>query len=154
MITFGEVVMGKTDFTKVEEALTEGLRKMEVDKLLSIADENSEAKGKTDKKLSPAQSQLLAILKHELKQMNLSYDEICDKLKIDKKELKRLLKDTEALVAADWDQLNQLKARMTTIKEEQEKKAAKPSDDILIEQQRKSQKTKRFNVNDKWLPLK
>lgn len=150
--------MGKTDFTKVEEALAAGLRKMEVDKLLSIADENAkekpEGKKQTGTKLSPEQSQLVAILKFELKQMDLSYDEICGKLKVDKKELKRLLKDTEALVAADWDKINQLKEKLSTLKSEQEQKSSKPTDDALIEQQRKKQKTKRFNVNDKWLPLK
>ena len=150
--------MGKTDFTKVEEALAEGLRKMEVDKLLAIADENAEIKtddkGKSGKKLTQAQSQLISILKFELKQMNLSYDEICGRLKIDKTQLKHLLKDTEALVAADWEQISKLKEKLAAIKEEEEKKGGKPSDEAIIEQQRKKQKTKRFNVNDKWLPLR
>lgn len=150
--------MAKTNFTKVEEALAEGLRMMEVNKLLDIADENTPNAGAPGKekpvKLPPAKSQLMAAIRFEIRSLELNVDEICAKLAIEKTELRRLLKNPAALTETDWQKLAEVKEKLKTVKDELNKKLGKPSDEDLVRQQVKKQKTKRFNVNDKWLPLR
>ena len=54
----------------------------------------------------------------------------------------------------DWEVLEMILTRADTIKKEMKKKAGALEDEELVEEQRTKHLTKRFNVNDKWLPLK
>lgn len=150
--------MAKTNFTKVEEALAEGLRKMEVDRLLGIADEvkamEAEGKAPSVARHTPEQKQLLALCKFELRRMKLTVDDLCKKLQMQKEALGKLLRDNTVLTEADWVTINKLKVTLIAARTEAEKGKGEISPEEFVEQQRKKQKTKRFNVNDKWLPLK
>lgn len=155
--------MAKTNYTKVEEALAEGLRKIEVNKLLDIADENAAAKkpaqskesAETKSESTPEQKQLLLDIKTFLKQIqNLSTEDPYQKLGIDKKQINRFVKHPEKIKAEDWEKLKGYREKIKALKDEVEKKHPPKTDINIVEQQRKKQKTKRFNINDKWIPLK
>ncbi len=150
--------MSKTNFTKVEEALAEGLRKIELEKL------RQEAKARKQQAESPATPPSPELdaehrrKKHALKltlKWLLKQDKgIYSKLKTSEKEVKRLLEGPGELSEFDWEVLEMILTRADTIKKEMKKKAGALEDEELVEEQRTKHLTKRFNVNDKWLPLK
>ena len=147
--------MTKTNYTKVEEALNEGLRKIEVNRLLEIADEVSDKHKKTTEiALSHEQKQLLASIVHDLKSVQKIDKDPFAKLGIAKKELKKYLKKPSSLGPKEWELLKAFKEKIRTFKAELEKSAPKATDADVINQQRRKQTTKRFNVNDKWIPLR
>lgn len=184
--------MSKTNFTKVEEAFTDGLRKIEVEKLLRIADENSPTKKTSEFKSPPSneqpieQKKLLITLRFELKTLpKETKKEVYEKLGIEAGVLE-LIKETKALKEEDFEKLKMLKEKIESHKEELENIALKqkemkesklknvrnfrrkpvvevenkePNDlpkkeEIFIEKQRKDQRTKRFNINQNWIPLR
>lgn len=163
--------MAKTNFTKVEEALNEGMRKIEVNRLLVVADENAaaakksgeeqpegaepgEAKPAMASKVDPANVQRLTWVHSELKALDKLGEQPYVRLGIDKDEIKKFVKDSGALTEADWEKVKAFKEQILAYKKERNVPGAPENDDDLITQQRKSQKTKRFNINNKWIPLR
>jgi hypothetical protein len=148
--------MAKTNYTKVEEALTEGIRKIEVNKLLTEADENAAAK--TNKPIEPKKSDALLLrrltkIDQELQALQKQGNDPYVRLQIDKEEMKKFLNDPSSLTSADWDKVKLIKEKIMDYKAALEGIEPKGSDDDLIDKQRKDQKTKRFNINKKWIPL-
>lgn len=162
--------MAKTNFTKVEEALSEGMRKIEVERLLIIADENTAANAKKSEgelesgdpseakpvvpKVDAAHLQRLTAINHELKALDKLGEQPYARLGIDKDEIKKFMKDPAALTHDDWEKVKSIKEQIATYKQERNVPGTPGTDDELIKQQRKSQKTKRFNINNKWIPLR
>lgn len=157
--------MAKTNFTKVEEALAEGMRKIEVNRLLDIADETAAANNKKSKSVqkTPPPAKVDAIHLHRLNVINNELKTLeklgktpYQNLRIDKEEIKRFVKDPILLTAEDWEKVALIKEQITAYKIELEKKTdeKEKTDDDLVNQQRKSQVTKRFNINKKWIPLR
>lgn len=171
--------MAKTDFTKVEEVLAEGMRQIEVNRLLSEADENA-AKNKAKvasptanqeaSKVNAIQLQRLSTIRQDLKAFEKQGIDPYAKLQIDKEEIKKFIKNPESLASSDWDKIKIIKEKISVFKKELElnkeplqsgfddKKEASDVpvtiDDELINKERKTQKNKRFNINNKWLPLR
>lgn len=149
--------MGKTDFTKVEESLSEGLRKITAHKLLGIADEVASGAPLKETTISPgkeigrAEEQLLAALHHDLQYLQKSGKEPYKKLDINKKELKRFLQNPSTLTPEEWDKIKHLKEKIDEFKKLD--KLPHPTDNELVEGERKKHINKRFNVSDNWLPL-
>lgn len=152
--------MTKTNYTKVEESLAEGLRKMEVERLLSIADTNQPLKPSRTKEpiaplLTPEQKQLLSFVKHEIKMVKKEHVEsFYKKLEVERSVLKRYIKEPESIKTEDWKKLQEIKDKILTYKEEIANAYPQKKDDEVIEKERKEQKTKRFNINKNWIPLK
>ncbi len=185
--------MPKTNFTKVEEALNEGMRKIEVDRLLIIADENAAANAAASaakpegeqveetqqsaegeqvenkqvesneqapkSKVDAAHLQRLTAINHELKVLQKLGEQPYIRLGIDKEEIKKYLKDPVALTSADWEKVKVIKELIAAYKQERKNPGTGTpgtpgTDDDLIVEQRKSQITKRFNINKKWIPLR
>lgn len=150
--------MAKTNYTKVEEALAEGMHKMEVNRLLDIADQKGDTTKDQPKKLAlkldALHLQRLNTLNNELKDLQKKGKDPYAKLKIDPAEIKRLLKDPSALTPEEWAKVKTMNEQVAVFKAEIERKPLQNSDDDIVKQQRKKQITKRFNVNDKWIPLR
>lgn len=154
--------MAKTNYTKVEEAFNDGLRKIEVDKLLDLADENAKVNksnsSKENLKLQPKselldQKKLIINLKFELKTLiNLQGKDIFQRLGIEKETLE-ILKREKNFSDEELNQLRSLKEKISSFNEELNKSAPK-DEEKTIEKQRKDQKTKRFNINKNWIPLR
>lgn len=152
--------MAKTNYTKVEEALAEGMRKIEVEKLLIIADENSAPKKGKKKveqpvqaKVDPSRLHRLNWVKRELKALQKLGVNPYVKLKINKEEFAKFLKDPAVLSPQDWEKIQSIKEKITDLKLKRDQEI-QGSDDDLINKQRKDQTTKRFNINEKWIPLR
>ena len=153
--------MGKTNYTKVEEALAEGLRKHEVDKLLSIADENSGKNPKpsgtpqeTEKaKVSTIHLQRLLKVDADLQTLEKKGKLPYARLKIDKEEIKKFVSNPADLTPNDWEKIKTIKEQIAAYQAELERRVARPTEEDFVKQQSKKQKSKRFNVNEKWIPL-
>lgn len=140
--------MAKTNFTKVEGALEEGMRQMIVQHLHTLADSISNTKPKDE----TSQKKLMAALKFGLNRMEKQDAELYKKLGISKVELKKLIEKKEILSDEDFEKIKSIKAKVEALKKELEEKSPE-SNDQLIEKERVKHINKRFNTNDKWLPL-
>lgn len=150
--------MAKTNYTKVEEALSEGMLKIEKEKLLSAADENNpkskpKAPLEAKKSIDPVLLRRLTKIDQELQLLKQNGKDPYTHLKIDPEEMKKFIADPTLLTEQDWEKIKSLKNKIADYKAALEGEESTSSDDDLIEHQRKDQKTKRFNINKKWIPL-
>jgi hypothetical protein len=140
--------MAKTNYTKAEEAWSESLQKMTKSKLLEEADT---AQGRPSQAEMKARSILAAALKRELKRLHRLDKDIYKKLGIKKKSLDQQLEDLAALTQEEWKGIVQTKEK---VEQYHQQLAKAVTDDKLVEEQRHLHINKRFNVSEKWLPLK
>lgn len=146
--------MAKTNFSKVELALEEGLRKMTVSRLCELADISAgigQSQEESKDTLTKAQRLLIRRIQLDLMRLRKKDSKIYAKLKIKKSELAKKFENPESLSKEDWKKLKALrkktKAMIQTLYPES-------SDEELVEKEQERHVTKRFNVNEKWLPLK
>lgn len=144
--------MAKTNYTKVEGALDEGLRKITVNKLLDIADEVEGTKDKEAEAKTTLEMQLLTALHQELKHLHKQGKDPYKKLGINKKEIKNFIEKAETLTTEDWAKIKELKGKIDEFRKELDK-LSQVSDADLVDQERRKHINKRFNTNEKWLPL-
>lgn len=149
--------MAKNNYTKVEEALAQGMLKIEVNRLLDIADKKEGRQNPPSSKPESVRKihlQRLETLNHELKALEKAGKNPYAKLNIQKDEIKKYLTDPSVLTLQDWEKVKKMKEDLAQLKAELERKTLENSDDDLVKQQRKKQHTKRFNINEKWIPLR
>lgn len=159
--------MPKTNFTKVEEVLEQGLRKYSVEHLLEQADEASSANskprnptiayGESDKPQAPSltrdQNQLIHTLQREVKSLQKKGKGMYSKLGITKTDLKKMIDNPKELTQEEWDKIKQIREKIEKYKAELMKQLPQQSDDQIVESERKDHVNRRYNVNKKWLPL-
>lgn len=145
--------MAKTNFTKVEHAFDDEMRKNMRDELLREADRVSGTPTKEtaeiirQKRVAAERKILVQALQHDIKTIE---DEIFEsKFKVSKESLEDILCKGINLTDKDIEELKKIKKRIDSYKKELE-----GFDDKLVEDERKKHINKRFNVRDKWLPLK
>lgn len=145
--------MAKTNYSKVEEALTEGMRQMMVQHLHSLADSLSDIDSKNFEDVSIAsQKKLIAVLKFELNWIQKQDANFYKKMELSKSEVKKLIEKSEPLTKEDFETIKKVKAKIDEIKLEIEAKTPQTNEE-LIEKERVKHINKRFNKNDNWLPL-
>lgn len=140
--------MAKTNFTKAEEALVGALQKMQVEELLEKADAAS-GKGSVSV-IVHARTLIINIIKHDLKRLHKLDKEIYKKLDIKQAEIEELMSNPSTLTKENWKKIVLVKSRLDAYIA----KLPKVSNEQLVLEQRHKHINKRFNVNDKWLPLK
>lgn len=161
--------MPKTNFTKVEEVLEQGLRKYSIDYLLEEADAVTASQPKTRNptiayapesskpaaapQLTKSQMQLIQALKRDLPRLQKKDPEMFAKLGIVKKDLKKMIANPTTLKPEDWEALKQIKTKFDLFKVELAKELPQQSNEDLVEAERRDHLKRRFNVNKKWLPL-
>lgn len=142
--------MAKTNFTKVEDALNEGLLQLGVKNLLEATD--------TKTRLSPEQraqyGQLLAALHADLKFLSKHNKKPYETLSIDKDQVLKFFSNPAALMPHEWELVQKWKKDVDAYKAKVKKEITPESDEEIIKKQQKKHATKRFNINEKWLPLK
>ncbi len=143
--------MSKTNFTKVEELLDQNLRKMSVNHLLEESDK-AKASSSSPPNTQNMHKHLLADIKRELTGIKKNA-KLYEKIEVSQKELKRLTENPEKLTEPDWEALDRIHQKLAAYKVELKEKLPQIDNESLVEAQRKKHITKRFNVNDKWLPL-
>lgn len=139
--------MSKTNFSRAEESLAAILEKMKVEELLSRADK---AAGKEKLPVSKEKIQIVHTLQRQLKYLHRNDPEIYKKLKVKRKDLERVLEHIDNLTDAEWSQLITFKEKINAYM----KSLASETDEKIVESERHKHINKRFNVSDKWLPLK
>lgn len=146
--------MSKTNFTKVEKAVDDGLQQIIVNHLLELADEANSNKNSTTPLSHDQRTALLQTLNRNLKQLNKSDPAAYKKLSPLKTELKRLLTISAEFTPEDWKKVKEIKDKIELYRKEMLKNLPHQSNDEIVEQERLKHINKRFNINDGWLPLK
>ncbi|MCB1111456.1 MAG: hypothetical protein H7A37_02830 [Chlamydiales bacterium] len=143
--------MAKTNFTKVEEILAAGLQKMKVERLCELADiaAGIGQKGSAPK-LSHDQKKLILSLKTDFLRLRKKDSKIFSKLNLKQEQILNQLEHPESLDQESWQQLEKIKGRTGKLVKELYPNL---EDDKLIEEERDRHINKRFNINEKWLPL-
>lgn len=139
----------KTNFTKAEESLAKAIENMQVQDLLERADK---ASGKKSASVVKERTQLANALKRDLKRLQTHDPAIFKKLNVKKKDLNQLVENIVQITDEDWQKLITFKKAVDKLIKEMPK--SEESNEQLIEKQRQRHVTKRFNVSEKWLPLK
>lgn len=142
--------MAKTNFSKVEIALEEGIRKMTVSKLNELADIATGADLPKTLQLEKVKKDLVRQVLLDLKRLEKKDKKIYVKLQFKKEYLLDKLSHPEVLTEAEWKGLVKLREMTKKFIEETFPQA---SDEKIIEEQKESHLTRRFNVNDNWLSL-
>ena len=147
--------MSKTNWTKVENALSSGLEKMKKEELLRQADAAQAGQGRSkDAVLANSRIQLQLSLKHLVEWLWKRDKHLCEELKMSKPELTRLITKPEKLAESDWQIIKNLHDQCVALKQKDDAKGAAATDSSLIQAEKNKHIYKRHGVNDKWLPLK
>jgi hypothetical protein len=143
--------MAKTNFTKAEESISETLQKLNREKLLEMADE---ASGQQPQPASVEGKRILLIsqLDRDLKRIYITDKDIYKQLGLKKKMVAGWIKDFAKFSEEEWAKVIKAKASLDEYIKNNPTKV--PTDEQIVESQRSKHINKRFNVNDKWLPLK
>lgn len=147
--------MSKIDFTKVEQALKEGILKINISHLIHLADISSSlGKQAKDKKLTYDQQVRIALkgLEENVKKIKRLDKDVYRDLGFSKEKQDYFFNPETKLTNEDWVFLKAMHAKVEAALSLV--KSKEPSDQDIIQSQRKKQVTKRFNINDKWIPLK
>jgi hypothetical protein len=147
--------MKKTDYTKTENLLNEGLLKMTVQELLDLADKTGSFKGEENALPSlQARTILLSFMRHDFEALSsVEGAKPEEKAGITHKELSEAITKIQELTPEKWELLKQVRSRLIAYKEELRDKIPHLTNEEIIALERKKHINKRFNVRDKWLPL-
>jgi hypothetical protein len=143
--------MSKVNFTKVEEMLSQGLHKINVNDLLVEAD--AVKTGSTPPTKTTSNSQLINSVQRDLKLLHKKDHETYVKLGIKKNFLKKMIETPDSLTPEELETLKQIQEKIKVFKEELKNTLPPINDEAIVESQRTKHINKRYNVNDKWLPL-
>lgn len=150
--------MPKTNFTKVEEVMDQGLRKMSIDQLFNMADAASnlgaEHQYSEHSTIERTKQKLIEALKRDIKYLDSKkHKSMYGELGVKKQDLKILISNPSSLTAEDWEKIKQIKAGIDKYRKEVMAQLPQENNEKLVEEERRKHINKRFNVNDKWLPL-
>ncbi len=152
--------MSKTNFTKVEEALTEGLRRIQLDKLLKEADAakgtaGDEAATKATNAATLAEGhRRVHALKMSIKWLSSKDPDLYLRLGVEKADITKFLDAVDKFTDKDWATFKILHDKVDKAKLDLAAMQGVGGNEDMIAQQRQKHIHKRFNVQDKWLPLK
>lgn len=154
--------MAKTNFTKAENLLKENLTKIEVTRLGKIADIAQKVKPEMRKLIEQAatvgakaeldRKLLLRRILRAMKEFN--SPEFYQAIGMSSDELETLLKDPSEISPDDWNRLYIIREKIMSFRKSYQETHPEVSESTLIEKERHRHINKRFNVNEKWLPLK
>jgi len=149
--------MAKTNFSKVEMILNEGLLQVQVKNLLELADiasGKSEAAKENPTRVSQARRAIARMLQHEIGYIYKSNSGIYMILGIDRDKLFKIFDNSDNITPEDYEYISKLKKTVDTYRKSIQGSVTPQENEELIEKQKKHHINKRFNVNDKWLPLR
>jgi hypothetical protein len=144
--------MAKTNYTKVEEILEQGLRRMSINQLFDESKKVVPEKS-VENPIEKEHEQLLSSIKRDLKYLHYKgHAKLYNSLGMKKSELKKLI-DTPNLSDAEWEKITQIKKKIDLYKAELAAQLPEIALKQTVEDERIKHINKRFNVNEKWLPL-
>lgn len=150
--------MSRINYTRAELALKANLLKMGIQRVLFLADLASSF-GKSNKSKAPLNAKqeenfqsLMAGIRVEVKKLAKQDASFYDQLELTKEEVKGILQATDPFTEETKKKLQLLAEKLKIYKKHI--KTKQPTDHELVQSQRKKHQSKRFNVNEKWLPMK
>lgn len=156
--------MAKTNFTKVEELLQDSIVKKQVENWGKMADIAQQVVRPEMRKLVEKASLAAEkveidkkALVHALTRAKKDYKDpkFYEAIGISPEELDALLKNPKELKSEDWNRLQDIRSKVAAYKKSDiEQHIEKSGDDAIVNEERRKHINKRFNVRDKWLPLK
>ncbi len=155
--------MAKTNYTKVEEVLEKELRRQSIEKLFDDKAQSHKQpaegsppaeKGGKSSSLDKAQMSLISALKRDIKFLRAKqHATMYTKLGIKRNELKQKIENPADLTAEEWVLIQKIKTKIDLYKAELAAQMPEFEFSQQIEHERQKHINKRFNVNEKWLPL-
>jgi hypothetical protein len=156
------VYMGKINFSKVEEALTSGMYKMNVDQLGKIAEVSQKMNEPALRKLAERTIQnafrrnienkaTIYVLKRGSKKIK--NDEFYKEFDLTHEGLLEMIQKWRELNLEDWEKLRKIKSKMLAAKEQHIKNNPDLGNEQIVNLTREEQKKARMNVPKTWLPL-
>lgn len=152
----------KQNFSKAEEALANRLKQMEVDHLNKLA-EIAQRVGKPELRNMIEKAALAAnktalerkAVFHFVKEGLKKYKEpvVFTAVGTTLDEVQKVVQQTEPLSNEQWQLLTKVKESMQSAKQRYLQGHPGINDNQIVEKERKKHINKRFNVNEKWLPL-
>jgi len=149
--------MAKIDYTKSEKLLSDALLKMSVKQLLMLADKPGSFVNPTDPNSLPslqARIILLEFMDRDLTSLANVKGPHQEKIGLSRPKLKKIIDKASEIKLEDWKKLKIVRQRILKYKKELWEQIPHLSDEELVNLGRKKSKDQRFNVKDKWLPLK
>ena len=145
--------MAKTNYTKVDQAADLGLRKMEIDRLFEATPAKSKSKTPVSAE-EKARLKLLEGVKRDIQHLDAKrHKELYAALGYKRQDLKALIENPANLTLEEWEKIKQIKVGIEKYRKEVMAQLPTQNDEKIIEEQRTKHINKRYNVNDKWLPL-
>lgn len=148
--------MTKTNYTKVEEILEQGLRKMSINKIFEDSEKAIKQKGesKPESDLDKEKALFIANLKRDLKKLDYrAHMKFYSSLGMKKSELKKKIAAPNLLKPEDWEAIMAIKKKIDLYKAQLSTQIPEMELSQAIDEERTKHINKRFNVNEKWLPL-
>lgn len=139
--------MAKTNFTKVDEALSKALFNMSIQKLL----EETEESPNKEPPLEQIHFKMAKTIARKLNFYSKLSKNFYEKIGYPKEELRKLLKNPKDFTEENLKTLEDLVAKITEFK--QSENFPEVDDETIISQERTKHINKRFNTDEQWLPL-
>jgi hypothetical protein len=148
--------MAKTNFTKVEEALAAGMHKISVENLLEITNRKQHKNPILAQKALEVKERhmFLIVIEQQLKFLSKNNPNIYKDFHIKKKYIQSMLLDPALITDEEWKKLQDLKLALNEYKNKLNASQPEATDEKLVDVSRKKHINKRFNINEKWLPLR
>lgn len=140
----------KTNYTKVEEALKEGMQKYSLHKLLDEADEAQNVKKESSPDENLTKQKTVISIQRAVKSYSKVDKKFYKKIGYKREDIKNLLSNPDCSQPEVWKNILQLKEKIEAYKK------ADPSlnfEEDIVKKERVKHVNKRYNVKDNWLPL-
>ena len=144
--------MAKTNFSKVEESLQQGMNKLAIKKIVDSTDSKvAEKQVAEESRLN--KKKICIYLIGELKRLSKSDKSIYSKLGTNMANAKKLLENPKKLTDEEWKFVLKLKAKIEAYKVAFSANIKELSNEEFVEKEREEQANSRFNIQKKWLPI-
>ena len=143
--------MAKSDFSKAEEFFEKEIQQLKIDKIVESTESVESLDAINQYRLV---NTLLTVLQYEIKKLTRLRVNPYELLKIDKSELRKFINQPGEVTVDEWEKIKKWKNEIDSLKLRNECNDSVIEDEEEIERARQIHINKRFNVNDKWLPLK
>lgn len=145
--------MAKTNFTKVEESLRKGLDKLTVKKIVDSTDQKLQEKKEAENERLKRKKTAINLIS-ELKRLHKNDERLFINLGTNFAQIKKMLEHPSKLSDEEWKTVLKLREKIDAYKKVY-KKTVKEEDPIdkIVEKERSKQADRRFNIQEKWLPV-
>lgn len=144
--------MAKTNFTKVEDSLRQGIDKLAIKKIVDSTDKKQTEK-KSAEELRLNKKKVCIYLIAELKRLSKTDKGIYTKLGITLQNAKKLLENPTKLSDEDWSLVLKLKDKVEAYKRAFASTIKDESPEEFVQKERDKQANTRFNIQKEWLPI-